>query len=118
MALGISSSESPWGAPRTFSARARNLRAESALSLLPKAAPVSQGKGLGSDVYEAVAKQSQGLYSGGRTAAYSAKAILGIDMSQSFKHRQLEGGAAAEKTGNPDPEPAKPTEPAEPSNPA
>jgi hypothetical protein len=65
-----------------------------------------------------VAKQSQGLYSGGRTAAYSAKAVLGIDMSQSFKNRHLEGGAEAEKTGIPDSEPEKSTEPSEPEKPA
>lgn len=103
MGFSITSSESPWGAPRTLSARVRNLRAESALSLLPKATPASSGKGLGSDFYDAVSKQTQGLYSGGRTAAYSAKAVLGMDMSQSFKNRRAEGAAETGKSGNPDP---------------
>ena len=106
MDFGITSSGSPWGSAKGLPARFRNLKAEAALSLLPKVSQGSSGIGLGGDVYQAVSKQTQGLYSGGRTAVYSAKAILGIDMSQSFKNRAAAGGADAEGSKNPDPPPA------------
>lgn len=106
MDFSITSSGSPWGASGNNFARLRNFKAGSALSLLPKSSPASSGMGLGSDVYEAVSKQTQGLYSGGRTAAYSAKAVLGIDMSQSFKNRPAESGTEEAKSGSPDPAPA------------
>lgn len=97
MDFAITGSGSTWSLSGGHSARLRNLRAETSLSLLPKTSPAPGGMGLGSDVYQAVAKQSQGLYSGGRTAAYSAKAVLGIDMSQSFKNRRPEGQAEPEQ---------------------
>jgi hypothetical protein len=97
MSISISSSGPAWGdsAYSNF-ARMRNLKASTAMSLLPAPGPALSGMALGRDMYEVVAKQNQGLYSGGRTAIYTANAVLGIDMSQTFKNRDASGAEQAD----------------------
>jgi hypothetical protein len=97
MSISISSSGPAWGDSvySTF-ANFRNMNASTVMSLLPKPAPPPSGAALGRDMYDVVAKQSQGLYSGGRTAIYSANAVLGIDMSQTFKNRDASGTEQAD----------------------
>lgn len=56
-------------------------------ALLPSTSRSSSGMGLGQDIYDAVSKQTQGLYAGGRAAMNSANAVLGIDMNQSSSRK-------------------------------
>lgn len=56
-------------------------------SMLPSISRSSSGIGLGQDMYDAVSKQTQGLYTGGRAAMNSAYAVLGIDNSQSASRK-------------------------------
>jgi hypothetical protein len=97
-------------------ANLRNFRNNAALSLLPAVSPSKSGLGLGADIYDSVSRQTQGLYTGGRTAMMSAYAALGIDVSEKF-HRpapeapkadavavEAEEPEAAEETVEPEPD--------------
>lgn len=64
-------------------------------SMIPSPSRSSSGIGLGQDMYDAVSKQAQGLYTGGRTAMNSAYAVLGIDNSQSTSRKAATELAAA-----------------------
>jgi hypothetical protein len=84
---------------RSFRASSQLRTLQMAASLLPTPGRSSSGLGLGQDIYAAVSKQTQGLYSGGRTAMNAAYAVLGIDNSQTLRPK-------AEPEAETDPAPA------------
>lgn len=94
-----------------FRHAADQFRSRATLSLLPTVPSTSSGLGLGGDIYDSVARQTQGLYTGGRTAMLSAYAALGIDVSEKAKQavpaeetEEAETGAPEETAGAVEPE--------------
>lgn len=81
-ALGSGSAKANDFSAYRGAANLRNFRNNSALSLLPAVSTSKSGIGLSAAMYDSVSSQTQGLYSGGRTALFSAYATLGIDNSQ------------------------------------